>query len=154
MLTIQDTKNEDDKNAQEDSHCKKKVEGRILWRRKKILCDAAVPEWAAAPLICTGTGVGVGKSRLFTGPTLFYHFFHKFVSNSPLSVKKSCLITETDSILSLSVCHKWNGSFTKRLHILIQRNELRFCPSKVSLYINKVKSENGGYLPIVCSWFS
>ena len=78
QLTIPDTKNEDDKNAQEDSHCKKKVEekveGRILWRRKKIFCDAAVPEWAAAALICTGTGVGVGKSRLFTGPTLFYHF--------------------------------------------------------------------------------
>ena len=71
QLTIPDTKNEDDKNAQEDSHRK----GRILWRRKKILCDAAVPEWAAAPLICTGTGVGVGKSCLFTGPILFYHFF-------------------------------------------------------------------------------
>ena len=151
MLTIQDTKNENDKNAQEDSHRKKKVEGRILWRRKKILCDAAVPEWAAAALICTGTGVGVGKSRLFTGPTLFYHFFfiNLFVSNSLLSVKKSCLITETDSILSLSVCHKWKGSFTERLHIWIQRNYLRFCPPKVSLYINKVKSENGWYLAIV-----
>ena len=31
---------------------------------------------------------------------------HKYVSISPLSVGKSCLITETDSILSLSVCHK------------------------------------------------
>ena len=94
MLTIPDTKNEDDKNAQEEFHRKKKLEekleGRILSRSKKILCDAAFPEWAAVALICTGTGVGVGKSRLFTGPTLFYHFFinmslyHLFPSGSPV----------------------------------------------------------------------
>ena len=60
MLTIPDTKNKNDENAQEDFHRMKKVEGVILWRRKKILCYAAVPEWAAAPVICTGTGVGVG----------------------------------------------------------------------------------------------
>ena len=110
QLTIPDTKNEDDKNAQEDSHCKKKVEekveGRILWRRKKILCDAAVPEWAAAPLICTGTGVGVGKSCLFTGPTLFYHFFlnislyHRFLSVSPVSSQKPTLFYHFQSVIS------------------------------------------------------
>ena len=95
-------------------------------------------------------------SPVFSRDRLYFitFFINLFVSNLLLSVKKSCLITENDSILSLSVCHKWNGSFTKRLHILIQRNYLRFCPPKVSLYINKVKSENGGYLPIVCSWFS
>ena len=30
----------------------------------------------------------------------------KFVSDPPLSFGKSCLITGTDCILSLSVCHK------------------------------------------------
>ena len=33
----------------------------------------------AAALICTGTGVGVGKSRIFTGPTLFYHSFDRML---------------------------------------------------------------------------
>ena len=48
----------------------------------------------------------------------------------------------TDSILSLSVCHKWNGSFTKRLQILIQRNDLRFFPTKNKLIVIYLQSEN------------
>ena len=50
----------------------------------------------------------------------------------------------TDSILSLSVCHKWNGSFTKRLQILIQRNDLRFFPTKIKLSFELTFTFGGG----------
>ena len=83
-------------------------------------------------------------SPVFSRDRLYFitFFINLFVSNSLLSVKKSCLITETDSILSLSVCHKWNGSFTKRLHILIQRNDLRFFLTKNKLIVIYLQSEN------------